>query len=180
MVAQYRSRFLAWRDPFANRRPSIHIRISKVYYSVKIEKPHARCEASEKLSDVSVVLGLVNHLAQPTNIEPPPLVVLYHIIKVIQCPVGTLLNPLAIELASGNLAIARLGGPIAPSLESKIVLAVQAAIALLLGFAWTHPDRPSTYSCTQGGKGSRAVGEVDEAVAWVSRADGVDRDVDIF
>lgn len=74
-------------------------------------------------------------------------------------------------------------GPIAPSVESKIVLAVRAAIALLLGLAWTYLDRPSTYICTQGGKGTvgcRAVGEVDETVAWVSRSDGVDRDVDIF
>jgi hypothetical protein len=148
-----------------------------------MEGLHARGEASENLRDVSVMLGLVDHLAQPTDIEPSPLVVLYHMIEVIQCPIGTLLNPFVIESASYNLAIAVLRDPIAPSLESKIVLAVPAAIMLLLWFAWTDSDRPSANGCTQGGKGmvgNRAVGEVDEAVAWVSRADGVNRDVDIF
>ena len=126
------------------------------------------------------MLGLVNHLAQPTDIEPPPLVALYHIIKVIQGPVGTLFDPPSIESAHGNLVS---GAPIAPSPESTAVLAVVMAIALLLGLTWTYPYRPSADGCAQGIKGmlgSGSVGEVDEAVAWVPCADGVDRDVDIF
>ena len=105
---------------------------------------------------------------------------LYHIIKVIQGPVGTLFDPPATDLANGNLAS---GAPIAPSPESKAVPAVVIAIALLLGLAWAYPYRPSANGCAQGTKGmvgSRSVDEVDETVAWVPCADGIDRDVDIF
>ena len=77
----------------------------------------------------------------------------------------------------------RLGTPIAPSLKSKLVFAILLLVLLLLWFAWTNLDTPSMYGCTQGGNGtvgSRAVGEVYKAVAGVSRADGVDGNMDVL
>lgn len=144
---------------------------------------HTRGEVGEELRDFSVVLSLVNHLPQPADVEPPPLEALYHVFKMIHCPVRTLFGALGVESPSGNPAIAGLGAPIAPSPGRRVGLVVPASIALLLGVAGTDLDRPSADGCAQGGKGmagSVAVGEVDEAVAGVSPTDGVYGYMDLF
>lgn len=128
-------------------------------------------------------MGLVNHLPQPAHIKPPPFVALHHITKVMQCPVGTLFDSLAVESANGNPAIAGRPAPVAPPLEDGAVLAVPAAIALLLRLAGADLDGPPADGGAQGGKSTvsgRAVGEVDKAIARVARADGVDGDVDLL
>lgn len=141
VVARHRSRALARRDPLANR---------------------CRVEAGEKLTDLPVVLGLINHLAQTTDPEPPPLAALHHIIEVVQSARGTLFDPLAVESANGDAAVAGIGAPVSPPLEGEAVLVVPAAIALLLWFAGTDPDGPSADDGVQGGEGTvngRAVGK---------------------
>ncbi|KAG8411855.1 hypothetical protein J3458_015151 [Metarhizium acridum] len=85
----------------------------------------------EEVRDVSDVLRLVNHLTQPTNIEPSPLGAFSHIFKMIHGAVGSLFNGL-------RVAMAGLDGPIAPSLEDGVKALVLASIALLLGLAATN------------------------------------------
>lgn len=63
----------------------------------------------------------------------------------VQSPGGTL--PDALVRPAGGIiiviVIAASGVPVTPSLESVIGLAVEAAIALFLGLAWTDFDEPS-------------------------------------
>jgi hypothetical protein len=128
------------------------------------------------------MLRLIDHLVQPADKESPAFLI-YHIFEMMQGPGWTLLNASAIASTGGSLAIVGLRVPVTPSIEGVLVLAAEAAVLLFLGLAWPDLDGPSVDLGIQGGKstvGCRLVGEVDEAVAGVPRAHGINRDVDTF
>jgi hypothetical protein len=94
------------------------------------------------------VLGLIEHLAQATDIQPAPLVVPNNIVKVMECPDRTLFNTLASGSTIGVLATAGLGVPITPPLKGVLVVAVESTV-LFLRLAWSNLDRSPIYLCTQ-------------------------------
>lgn len=142
---------------------------------------HARVEAGKELADLAVVLGLVNHLAQPSDIKSPPLVtVLDHVVEVIERAVWALVDTVSVGLDRGSAA--RSCVPVAPSLKGEATATVRRAVSLLLWLARANLDGAPTDGNAQGGEGALggvAVGEVDEAVARVARTDRIDRDVNL-
>jgi hypothetical protein len=105
--------------------------------------------------------------------------VVYHIIEVIQCPVRTLtvLSPIHVS------GVAILGIPITPTFVNVVIFAGPAGPVLLLRLTGTNFNRPPVDGSLQVGKssvGSLPVKKVNKAVSRVSRADWVNRNVDVF
>lgn len=172
------------RDALSDRNPKTHIRVNKGTLLYIEQGFHPRAKVGENLRQSFIMLGLVDHLPQATDVEPPSLLALSHILKMSHCTIGTFFDVL-VESATGDVVLARFGGPIAPSLErlSLPAVAVPASIALLFGITLADFDGPSADGCAQGGEGivcGVAIGEFDEAVPWVSPADRVDRYMDLF
>ena len=134
-------------DAFSNGDTKNTILLDELRYNMKLKGLRARVNAnrSEKFSNLAGMLGLVDHLRQTTDKHPPSLLVFDHGVEMVQSPGGTLLDAFA-GPAGGiiiviDIVIAGSGVPVTPSLESVIGLAVEAAIALFLGFAWTDFDK---------------------------------------
>lgn len=134
---------LGWSDAFSNGDTKNTILLDELRYSMKLKGLRARANANrrEKFSNLAVMLGLVDHLRQTTDKHPPPLLVFDHGVEMVQSPGGTLLGSLGGIIIV--IVIAGSGVPVTPSLESVIGLAVEAAVALFLGLAWTDFDKAS-------------------------------------
>lgn len=177
-----RSLILVWGDAFANGDTGVRTSVSQAKLQRGMGELHVRFESSEQVSDFTVMLRLIDHFVQSTDIESPALVI-YHIFEMTQGSSWTLLNAPAIASTGGIVAIAGPGVPVTPSIEGVLVLAAEAAVLLFLGLAWSDLNGSSVYLGIQGGNsavGCLFVAEVDEAVAGVPRTHGINRDVDTF
>lgn len=129
-------------------------------------------------------MRLVHHLGQTTNIQPAAIVAVNRIFIVVQGATGPLLRVITsvVTVAAARRLITIRPGPrppVSPALKGRLV----PLLAGLLGLAGADLEVASVNRGAQLGQralGRLAVGKVDEAVARVARAHGVDGDVDVL
>lgn len=139
------------------------------------ERASIRVESGEDSHHLLVVLVLVSHLGQSTNIQSLSLGLINHLLGAVEVTAGPLL---ALEL----LDIIASGGA-SPAISSLLEARAAVVIALLPRLAGTDLDLTAAERCLEGGEGALSgcsLGKVHKAVARVAVADSVNGHVDVL